>query len=313
MTNVYSVNPDAPEVPEGLIAPVDGEGEVVVLLADEEAHERGWARLLARAVARRWSGSGLKVILADGDLAGSGLHELAGAANGEGVSDLVLYGASPGRVTRRVAEESFLFVPAGTVVAEPDTALSHPRWPVVLSHFRGSGCVLVLYLPDTGPGAWLAASAGDRVIWIASRPPSEEPGPDTVVLLGGPAQPPEAAVDAHAPGAERGTADAEAEPTATWEPESQAPPADREAVTQPELQAVIEAPSTQPPTPSVPSRSASSPTPGFPLAPSRSEEPTSAPAPRIPRRTVVLLLVLVGVVLGVLAAAWLGYIEIPGL
>ena len=67
----------------------------------------------------------------------AGLHEVVGALNDEGVSDMILYGSSPARASRRVEGESFLFVSAGTVVAEPSATFSHPRWAALARRVRG--------------------------------------------------------------------------------------------------------------------------------------------------------------------------------
>ena len=49
---VILVDPTYPAVPEDLTAPESGQGEVVVLLADEDAHDQGWPGRAAIAIAR---------------------------------------------------------------------------------------------------------------------------------------------------------------------------------------------------------------------------------------------------------------------
>ncbi len=161
--DVILVDPTYPAVPEDLAAPASEQGEVVVLLADEDAHDQGWPGRTAIAIARGWSAAGRRVILADADLAGAGLDGVVGVTDGEGLSDMVLYGASPFRVARRPPGSGFLFVSAGTVVADVGRVYAHPRWSSLLAAFRESGSVLVLYVPSEDEDVGALAAEGDRV------------------------------------------------------------------------------------------------------------------------------------------------------
>jgi alkanesulfonate monooxygenase SsuD/methylene tetrahydromethanopterin reductase-like flavin-dependent oxidoreductase (luciferase family) len=59
------------EIPADLPSPVPGTGEVVLLLADSETSQSGWAARVAFELSRHWARSGSRVILADGDMAES--------------------------------------------------------------------------------------------------------------------------------------------------------------------------------------------------------------------------------------------------
>lgn len=182
-SGVLALGSDQLVIPPDLPAPSPGSGEVVLLLADAEAAGNGWGVRAGCEVARHWARSGMRVILADGDLAGAPLHGTAGIENEEGVSDLLLYGSSPYRVARRVEGEDFLLITAGTIVADPAAVYRHGRWPGILSAFRESGCVLLVYLPDGFPGVESLLSEGDRVLRLNARVPAGSPEPGVHVLV----------------------------------------------------------------------------------------------------------------------------------
>jgi len=171
------------EIPEDLPSPLPGTGEVVLLLADSDTSQSGWAARVAIALSRHWASSGLQVILADGDLPRAPLHGEVGVENEEGVADLLLYGSSPYRVTRRVEGEEFLLITAGTVVADPEKVFRHDRWKGLLAAFRESGCILVLYLPSDQIGHEALLPEGDRVLRLCESSYSEVPEPGVLVLV----------------------------------------------------------------------------------------------------------------------------------
>lgn len=179
---MYSVALDHPLPPEDLPIPQRDTGEVIALLAEEGPRSHGWSARLAVELADRWSREDVKVLLADGDFSSPSLHELLGEENDEGVADIILYGASCERVAREVGEGEQLFVPSGTVVADPESAYADPRWARVFSEMRGSSTVLLLYLPAEFGGVSGLVAEADWVIQLALGPPTADVDPDVTVI-----------------------------------------------------------------------------------------------------------------------------------
>ncbi len=180
--NMYSIALDNPLPPEDFPIPQPDTGEVIALLAEEGPRSHGWSARLAVELAARWSREDVKVLLADGDFSSPSLHELLGEENDEGVADLILYGASCERVAREVGEGKQLFVPSGTVVADPEGAYADPRWARVFSEMRGSSTVLLLYLPAEFGGVSGLVAEADWVIQLALDPPTADVDPDVTVI-----------------------------------------------------------------------------------------------------------------------------------
>lgn len=296
--NVLPFDPNQGTLPEPLRPGSDGVGEVVVLLADPATRESGWAPRTAVALARRWAEAGQRIFLMDGDLAEPELHGLLNEDNGEGVSDAVLYGVSPSRMAR-MQEEGFLFAPAGTAIADPSSVLRHPRWTSVLAACRESESVVVLYLPAGSAGADHLAGEADRVIRLKT------------ALSAAAAATEEGTWIVHPP--RTGKAGAEAETPSRSEEEvpagatSSAPPAD------PLRDRADESRGTETASPPTAGTDQS----GKEASPATKDEQVGAtgikPRPVRRRTSPWLLLLLVLLVGGVLAALWLGLVQIPGL
>jgi hypothetical protein len=170
-SRVFEVDADQPSPPDGLLASIAEGGEIIALLAEEGPRGNGWAARFAVELARTWSEGEARVVLADCDVSAASLHELVGEPNDEGITDLIVFGASAERVVRSVEDGDLRFVPSGTVVADPDGALADARWSMVLSDFRSSGDTLLLYLPAELPGAAMLSGHADRLIQLAPAPP----------------------------------------------------------------------------------------------------------------------------------------------
>ena len=99
-----------PEI-ESALVDADSLPALVVILVDSEI-DPDWGAQASLAVAKKWAASGQRVILADGCLDRPVLHEAVGVENGEGVSDMVLYGASARRFAGRV-EDRLMLAPRG--------------------------------------------------------------------------------------------------------------------------------------------------------------------------------------------------------
>lgn len=135
----------------------------VVLVAGTAARAETWAARAAGAMARQWARSGLPTYLCDLALEAPELHEAFRVTNGEGVTDLVLYGASPRRVAQPVAEGLFL-ASAGTVVPDPGAVRASPRWDALVDAFQEAGALLLLYVPAGVPGLDAVLARADGVV-----------------------------------------------------------------------------------------------------------------------------------------------------
>ncbi len=336
-----------PEAPGALPALPPSEGRALVLLASSTATEAGWGPGLAADLARALSRSGRRVVLADLGLVRPTLHEAFAEASGEGVTDAVRFGASPKRVARPIDGEAFFLVPAGTVVADAAETLESGRWASLCRGFVDAGVVLVIYLPEDEPGrAATLAVATDVVVLAAEHDDPTTLAADVVVPVravlgpaGGSAEPVRDEVGSTVPGL--GDVEPVAEEVVTpVEPvaEPLVEPAESE------LDSLIPGVENA----VVPVEPVAEPVPdGSESADGTSEElvePTgeahgdvAEPAELLPlvdvaeapedagasgkpttrhrsgTRTWLLLLLLLVVVAGALVAAWLGYIQIPGI
>jgi len=145
-----------------------GSGRVVAVVASEGADEAGWAPSAALDIARSWSSTGAKVVLADGGLHYPSLHTHAKVENREGLSDAALFGVSVGRVAQPVDGGAFFLITAGTAVANANVVPSSPRWSRLLEGFVEAGVKLILFVRDgdSGAAAFLG-SASDIVVLSA--------------------------------------------------------------------------------------------------------------------------------------------------
>ena len=157
-------NEGLPEHVDAVLDSFDSTTGCVVLLVAPEI-DRRWGADVSLLVARGWAAKGRSVLLADASLEDPVLHESVDGTNDEGVSDVMLYGASVKRVARSVGGGIF-FAPAGTPVGDAEEVLTHPKWDTVISGFREVGAVLLLHLSaaTTGARALLDQAAGVIVV-----------------------------------------------------------------------------------------------------------------------------------------------------
>jgi len=279
LQKVLAFDPDAETIPAGLSP--GAPGEVLALLADAETRVDGWAGRSAVALARGWAAEGRRVFLMDCNPAEPTLHKLLGLENREGVTDAVLYGVSPSRIGQD-DRDGFLFASAGTVVSDPAAVLRHPRWTTVLEACREAGSTVLLYLPAGEPGADHLAGEGDRTVRLAARAPGGGEAPSEGLIL------------------YRSEASA---------PASEAPPSQPSATSAPV--APVSQGDGSPPSPAAGPGSATAETGGSPSRPAT--RPVGVTPRVVKKRTspwiLILILILIG---GVLAAVWLGLIPIPG-
>lgn len=279
-------DPDSGTLPESLSLTGESGGGVVLLMAEPSVRESGWGPRAAVALARTWSDQGVSVLLMDGDPSEPALHEILGRENGEGVTDAVLYGVSPDRMATPV-EDGFLFAPAGTVVAEPSSVLRHPRWSSVLTACRAAASTVVLYLPAGVPGVDSLAAHADHTLRLSDTGSAKEGGEDPGVRVlhpsvgaGGP--PPEA-------------------PTA-WKQLASKPAAGAATAGRAGKPGSGEAGSDD-----------SAGTPARKGSETRQKAGGLRPRPVKRRASVWVLLLVLLLVGGILAAMWLGYIDVPGI
>ena len=137
---------------------------IVAVLATPGVDEDGWGPRVATRLAREWTSRSERVLLADLNLAEPSLHDVLGVPNGEGVSDVVLWGASFQRVAH-VVGPGLLFASAGTVVADPTPVLNSSRWGAITDGFQRADATLIAYLPiGTAGGHDLLDRASDVVV-----------------------------------------------------------------------------------------------------------------------------------------------------
>ncbi len=184
--------------PDSLRQVLDAEGGTLVVVGapgtDSAYAVRGVLRVAGLAAE-----GGERVLLIDLDVARSALGRQLGESAGEGLSDVLLFGASLPRVARAVEDGAFLFAPTGTIVGDRSRVLDHPGWSALLASHTGPGRTVVLYLGELEAG-------GLPLIERA----------DGLVVLGGSETPPEATLlPEGVPVAWLGPVDAETTPDGT--------------------------------------------------------------------------------------------------
>jgi hypothetical protein len=176
-----------PPTPDG-----DRKGQVVLLSAQNHSDEAGWSARAAVRIAREWAVSGSRVFLADLNFDEPVLHTVLGESNAEGMSDALLYGASIQRIAHRLGE-GFFFGTAGTVTADADALLRHSGWEEIVDGFLSAGVTLVLFGRDPASGGPFDRVAYRVVLTGASSGPEdiEHGGPGRLLAVLAPGSAPE--------------------------------------------------------------------------------------------------------------------------
>ncbi len=297
---------DAGLLPDALDHAPSDSGEVLVLLADPSVRESGWAPRAAVGLAQGWAASGHRVLLMDGSVDEPALHTVMGEENTEGVTDAVLYGVSPSRIARTVGK-GLLLATAGTVAADSAAVFRHPRWTSVLAACRDSGSLVLLYLPAGESGVEALTALADRVIRFRGESAgSEEVTPGTVILH---------PTDQESPSPM--SVEPEGRTSGDFREVDPAPPSRRSddesrvpagAVAPGDQQTLEGGAGGQP-------RSAPGSVDGATSAPRSTGKTPSEPRPRRDpgRRFLLLILLLVVIVAVLVGAAFLGFVDIPGI
>jgi cell division septation protein DedD len=148
-----------PHEPGSPPSSLDGTGAVAVVPAGDPQ----WAAAASVGLARALARSGRRVFLCDAAVEEPRLHGFFSGDPGEGVSDLVLYGASPRRVASEV-EKRLLFVAAGTAVADGGQVRASPRWDALVDAVVQADGILLLHLPAEGAGTDALLARAERVV-----------------------------------------------------------------------------------------------------------------------------------------------------
>lgn len=167
-SHVLPFDPDRGEVPaelEAMARDVADRGAPLLLAVSENARVDRWAARAAVALAELISRHGRRVVLADLGFADPVLHDLLELPNGEGIGDVLLFGASPEHVALPAPARGFDLIPAGAFVPEPEEVLGHKGWARLFAQLGHAGKLLVAYLPADGDAlAMLSRVIGDVVI-----------------------------------------------------------------------------------------------------------------------------------------------------
>lgn len=308
-------NPLHDDVPPDVGLPGEGDGGAfVVLLSDPDLDAPAWAPRTARALARSWAHSGRDVLLVDGFVEEPSLHSDLKRPVGEGLTDLVLWSASEDRVAQPVDSEPFRFISAGTVVPDADRVWNHARWPHLVSDLREMGRVTLLLAPGGDPGLGSITRIADQVVWLGD-PLAVPAGDHPVALVLHPDDParfgprePEAAEDSldDLPGSEGFELDpGVAEPAPPAAESERSPAAAADGLTDAEQESLAEKPEV---VRSVARKEAAA----------RVHRSTTPPRPGRTRasggrRTGVLVLLLLAVLVAAGAGHFLGWFVVPGL
>lgn len=143
------------DIPSGfaeLDLPVGSEqGRVVAVRASPRARDQDWAAHAAVAIAGHWASQGARVLLVDLCFDEPRLHRAFNAANLEGITDAIEYGASLGRIARPANEDKFWVATAGTLVASSDSLLDRTAWHRLLATLVERGVTVVTYQVAESP------------------------------------------------------------------------------------------------------------------------------------------------------------------
>jgi hypothetical protein len=143
-----------------------GSGEVVLVALSAEARSDDGAEQALIALVREWARDHGRLVLMDLNLEGGRLHSLLDEPRGQGVADVILFGASVGSVARQLAGETFLFATAGVPVADATEVLTSERWGGIVRAFRDAGVTLVLAGALEDPGLEGLAALADLGVLV---------------------------------------------------------------------------------------------------------------------------------------------------
>ncbi len=157
------IDPTGEGLPEHLEAALDAGDSTVgcVVFWVTPGIDRHWGADVSLLVARGWASRGRSIFLADASFEDPVFHESIAGVSNEGLSDVMLYGASVKRIARPV-DGGVLVASAGTPVGDAAEVLAHPKWDTVIRGFEEAGAVLLVHVSaaTTGAEALLDRAAG---------------------------------------------------------------------------------------------------------------------------------------------------------
>lgn len=127
------------------------QGRVVAVRASPGARHQDWAAHAAVAISGNWASRGARVLLVDLCFDEPRLHRAFNAANLEGITDAIEYGASLRRIARPANDETFWVATAGTLVASSDGLLHRTAWRRLLATLIEGGVTVVTYQVAESP------------------------------------------------------------------------------------------------------------------------------------------------------------------
>lgn len=142
-------------------------GGLTVLVASDGAVEAGWASACAVELARSWATAGYRVVLADADVLAPTLHEELRLPNHEGLSDVLLWGASVRRVAQVVKDGGFYLMSAGTVVADGAAPFRADRWSDLCRGFGEAGVILAAFTREASVSSEPVLARASEVVLLA--------------------------------------------------------------------------------------------------------------------------------------------------
>ena len=153
-----------PSLPEHAERP----GRLVVVLTTRGARRDGFAIDAVLGMVTGWSVEGRRVVLADVGLDEPSLHAAVDAPNAEGVGDVVLFGSSVRRVARAAPHGGYFFIGAGTGAADPSQVLGHGRWDRLCRGFLDAGVTLVAFAHAECPGTEHVLRVATDIVVLAN-------------------------------------------------------------------------------------------------------------------------------------------------
>lgn len=153
-----------PSLPEHAERP----GRLVVVLTTRGARRDGFAIDAVLGMVTGWSSEGRRVVLADVGLDEPSLHAAVDAPNAEGVGDVVLFGSSVRRVARAAPYGGYFFIGAGTAAADPSQVLGHGRWDRLCRGFLDAGVTLVAFAHAECPGTEHVLRVATDIVVLAN-------------------------------------------------------------------------------------------------------------------------------------------------